>query len=300
MARRRLGCFLALLFTLAVTTLACNAAASSPAYANMPEPQPRYVYDEAGVLGEDQESELNWTAKNMESVYGVKVNLAYVDKMNGLSDPKAGERTSFAEDFYLSNIGGSDYPGILMVVAVDSRDYVTITCALDKNGVDSDSVVAALENAVMPSLEAYDYAKAADTYYRQAELELAVETGRADQDILKPPEKKEESFSVPMIVGFFISGCFLIIIIVVLVKAMSKKMADPRPDPNHWSQQILNPQQSPQQMPYQGQQPPYQGQPGPYGQQPQYPPQAPPYNAQYGQPQQSYPYSSQDQGPISK
>ena len=92
-----------------------------------------YVTDAYGLLSSDKRAELEAQATALAEQYNMGVYLLIVDYMqdsngNKLTDPTSSQRTNFATSFYrANNLGlGSGNDGIMLAVAVDSRDYVTI------------------------------------------------------------------------------------------------------------------------------------------------------------------------------
>ena len=124
-----------------------------------------YVFDEYGVLSSSQVDSLEAQAAQYASDYGQGVYLLITDTM-GSSSPSDSQRANFARSYYESNgLGvGSDKSGILFVIAVESRDYVSLKKELGDDPF-SDSGVDALESQVVEYLHNDNWSGAAKEYY---------------------------------------------------------------------------------------------------------------------------------------
>lgn len=159
------------LFTLAL----CLSMAFAPmAYAA----QTPYVIDQRGVLDSSQAAQLESQAEAMASKYNIGVYLLLVDDVGSKS------ARNYAKDYYKSNdLGvGSLKAGILFLIAVDSRDYVTVTYGdaggktiPDAGGVDAftDARIQNMESDIIKYLKNNDWSGAAKVYYSDAEETLA-------------------------------------------------------------------------------------------------------------------------------
>ena len=135
------------------------------------------IQDHAGLLSEDEASTLEQKAEEISTEYDCGTYVLTVDSLAGKN------RRDFAKDYYQEhNLGSGTYQnGILFLVAMDSREYVTITYGRDPADSDtygigilafSDSDIEYLENQVVPYLSDGNYAEAFDTYLDQCQLEL--------------------------------------------------------------------------------------------------------------------------------
>lgn len=117
-----------------------------------------YVVDEAGLLGGDTAS-LESQAADLAGQYGVGVYFVTVNDMGGMAV------RDYAKQYYQQNaLGeGSDQSGILFLVCMGTRDYVTVTYG---GGVHAftDYRIAQIEESVKPKLSDGDYTGAAETY----------------------------------------------------------------------------------------------------------------------------------------
>ena len=140
--------------------------------------QEPYVRDEYGVLSTSDRSDLESQAEAMASKYNIGVYLLVVDDVDSQS------ARSYAKSYYKDNdLGvGQLKAGILFLIAVDSRDYVTITYGdaggktiPDAGGVDAftDARIQNMENDILKYLRNDDWSGAAKAYYQDAEETLA-------------------------------------------------------------------------------------------------------------------------------
>lgn len=133
-----------------------------------------YIMDNAALLTDDQQLTLETQAQGIAEEYDCGVYVLTVDTMNGA------ERREFAEEFYKKNhLGeGASRNGILFLVSMDTRDYVTVTYGRspEKDTVYTtgimaftDKGIAEMEDAVVPSLSDGDYYGAFETYLNTCE-----------------------------------------------------------------------------------------------------------------------------------
>ena len=138
-------CAAALLLALAPSALAKGATT--------------YILDDYGLYDSSTAQELEQQAAGLASSYGVAPYLVVVDDIGGASV------RSFAESYWLSHdLGlGSDTSGIMFLIAVDSRDYVTITHG---KGIYcfTDYGIEQLEDAVVDYLSDDEWESAASCY----------------------------------------------------------------------------------------------------------------------------------------
>lgn len=140
-----------------------------------------YVFDEYGVLDSSDITKLEKHAAQLASDYNQGVYLVFTDSM-GSSNPSPTERNNFARRIYENNnFGvGTNKQGIIFVVAVDTRDYVTVK----KQGSDdpfSDECVDALESRVTDYLSDNDWSGAAYEYYDVVDEQLAYYAATGEQ-----------------------------------------------------------------------------------------------------------------------
>ena len=158
-ALRRLCCLVSLLA--ACLLLALSLAPGALA-------KDSYVLDDYGLYDSSTRQELEQSASQLASTYGVAPYLVVVDDI--------GSQTvrSFAESYWLDHeLGiGSDASGIMFLIAVDSRDYVTITHGTGIYAF-TDYGIEQLEDAVVSYLGDDEWEDAAECYYEQCSSILA-------------------------------------------------------------------------------------------------------------------------------
>ena len=147
-------CAAALLLALAPSALAKGATT--------------YILDDYGLYDSSTAQELEQQASGLAASYGVAPYLVVVDDIGGAS------ARSFAESYWLSHdLGlGSDTSGIMFLIAVDSRDYVTITHGTGIYAF-TDYGIEQLEDAVVSYLGDDEWEDAAECYYEQCSSILA-------------------------------------------------------------------------------------------------------------------------------
>lgn len=125
-----------------------------------------YVTDAYGLFNDEQRATLEAKATELAQKYNMGVYLLVVDKMNGLDNPTSAQRTNFATSFYRANdLGlGSGKDGIMLVIAVKSRDYVTIAYGQGSYSF-SDEGIAAMEDAVKEELGSNNWYEGCEAYY---------------------------------------------------------------------------------------------------------------------------------------
>lgn len=141
------------LFSLLTALVLCLLCAV-PAFAEMP-----LVMDTYELFKPEVTAELEQKAQDASAGHGVNVYLLTVADIGGQNVRE------FAKDWYRSyDLGyGEGKSGILFLIALDSRDYVTITYG---GGVTAftDYRIAQIEDKIVPMLSDGTYYKASDTY----------------------------------------------------------------------------------------------------------------------------------------
>lgn len=151
--------------------LACGLGC--PAVASADEGSAGFVWDECAVLSADQSQQLSVKAQEVTDDSGIGVYLLFCDTMNGNMNPTSRQRTDFAVGFYESyGLGlGSGRDGLLLVVAVESRDYVTVAYGQGSYAF-TDEGIASMEDAVTSRLADDEWFEAAVEYYDQVGIQL--------------------------------------------------------------------------------------------------------------------------------
>ena len=134
----------------------------------------KYVFDEYGALSSSEFSQLESHGAALADEYSQGVYLYITDTMGYGGDPTDSQRNEFARDFYVKhNLGvGPDKVGILFVIAVDSRDYVTVKKQAG-NDPFSDDCVDAIESNVKAELKDNDWYGGSKAYYDTVDEQLA-------------------------------------------------------------------------------------------------------------------------------
>lgn len=103
-------------------------------------------------------------AKALADKYNVGVYLLFNDSM-GVNDPTPSQRNEFARDYFIEHkLGvGPDSDGIIFVVSLRTRDYVTVAKGKGVSALDKD--IDAIESAIVAYLKFDDWNGAAKTYY---------------------------------------------------------------------------------------------------------------------------------------
>ena len=132
-----------------------------------------YVFDEYGVLDASEFKSLESHAEQLASDYNQGVYLLFTSDM-GTSNPTDSQRNNFARSYYENNkLGvGANKQGIIFVVAVKSRDYVTVKKQISGDPFSNEGVDA-LEERVTDCLHDNDWSGAAKTYYDTVDEQLA-------------------------------------------------------------------------------------------------------------------------------
>ena len=145
--------FAVLLFAvvLLTTLLALPITAEEPAWE---------ITDDAQLLTGDQLAELSAYVRDLTAQYQTDFVIVTVNSLGGKT-PKA-----YANDFYDSNNCGygANRDGILMLVAMESRDYYFLTNGMPTEKLAQAGGISALENKVVSHLSSGNYYKAFDTF----------------------------------------------------------------------------------------------------------------------------------------
>jgi uncharacterized protein len=165
-----------------------------------------YVLDHYGLLSSTEAAQLDSQAQSMSKEVGVGVYLLIVDDI-GYSSAR-----QYAKDYYMGNNLGyeNSTSGILFLIAVDSRDYVTITY---NKGLDvfTDYTISNIENAVVECLSNDNWEEGCQAYYDTAEhaVNFYTENGYAldvDTDPEAASEKMSTVLGVAVIIGLIVAA----------------------------------------------------------------------------------------------
>lgn len=137
-----------------------------------------FVVDDALLLTQKEIDKLEEKAEDLAFEYDCGVYVLTVDSLEGKTPRE------YAQDYYLDNdLGiGEGQNGIMFFIAMDSRDYITITYGKDPTGeyeygigirAFSDFGIEKMEEQVVPQLSDGDYNGAFTTYMDVCEEYLA-------------------------------------------------------------------------------------------------------------------------------
>ena len=188
------------LFSLLTALVLCLLCAV-PAFAEMP-----LVMDTYELFKPEATAELEQKAQDASAGHGVNVYLLTVSDIGGQNVRE------FAKDWYRDyDLGyGEGKSGILFLIALDSRDYVTITYG---GGVTAftDYRIEQIEDTVVPYLSDDDWAEAASEYLSMCAdtLDFYAEHGEpldVDNDTSGWPILLLIVIGVPMIIAGIVCG----------------------------------------------------------------------------------------------
>ena len=135
--------------------------------------QQTFVRDHYGLFTTSQAKEWNNKACELAAKYGVGVYVVIVADLGKHTNDKGNPARNYATDYWNTyNLGaGNRESGILLLLAVDSRDYVTITHG---GGIDAftDVTLDNIENDIVQYLRRNNWESATDAFYEDAEEAL--------------------------------------------------------------------------------------------------------------------------------
>lgn len=133
-----------------------------------------FIFDEYGIFTAEQSEALEEQAQQLADQYGMGVYVLVTDYMDGYADPTSSQRTNYATTFYkMHDLGlGDGNDGIMLAIAIDSRDYVTIAYGQGSYSF-SDRGIEVMEDAVTSCLSDDQWYEAAGEFYRQIDSQLA-------------------------------------------------------------------------------------------------------------------------------
>ena len=214
--QKNLSLLAALLFSLSLClSVLLSASAATP-----------FVRDEAGIFDADTLASLEQQAEDAASGHGCDLYFLTVDS---IGDQNVRD---YAKDYYRANdLGSGDSrSGILFLLAVGSRKYVTITYG---GGVAAftDYRIAQIEEEVVPKLSDGDYSGAAQTFFSLCAdtLDFYAEQGEP-LDTNNDPDDDSVLFEFVMTVV----GSFLIAGIVCIVPCCQMKTAKQKTEANDY------------------------------------------------------------------
>ena len=127
-----------------------------------------YVFDKNDVLSQSEFSQLETQGAQYADTYKVGVYLLITDSMGQSGKVSSSERTAFAINYFDSNsLGiGSNKDGIILVIAKESRQYVTVKHFVNKTTDPfSDDSVDTMEDEVKSYLKNDNWFQGSKSYY---------------------------------------------------------------------------------------------------------------------------------------
>ena len=133
---------------------------------------PTYVRDHYGLLDADRYTQLESRAESMSDAYNCNVYLTIVDNIGQYSARQYAE--AYWNQFDLGR--GADKDGIMLLIAVDSRDYGTLTHGQGKTGgitQFTDYRIDQIENDVVAELRNNNWVDGFSAYLNDAQDTMA-------------------------------------------------------------------------------------------------------------------------------
>ena len=171
-----------------------------------------YVKDEANLMSEEEQEELETKLSTISDYWGEDVVVLTVNSLEG----KTAE--AYADDYYDYNGYGKD--GILLLVSMEDRDYGISTCGYATEAF-TDAGINYIENKFLDDLSAGNYEKAFSTYAKQCDKFLTQAKEGAAYDSSNMPH---EPLSSMWILISFVAGLVIALIIVACMIAKLKSV----------------------------------------------------------------------------
>ena len=162
------------------------------------------VVDEAGLLTQEEIDDLSQYAQSLGSAYGMDIVIVTVNSLNGLS------AANYADSFYdLNGYGvGPDYDGILLLLAMESREWYISTCGAARYAV-PDREINNLFGSMSSYLSGGDYYRAFLAYLtRVGEYLDAYENGGSSDTA---PGFGAKQIFISLGIGLAVGGVTLIV-----------------------------------------------------------------------------------------
>ena len=172
----------------------------------------KYVFDEQEVLSSSEFNELESMGASYADKYHVGVYLLYTDSMTGYDESSGSGRNEFARDYYTKHdLGvGSGKDGIIFVVAVQSRKYVTVKHFNDKaTDPFSNDSVDKVEKDAKSELKSNDWYEAGSSYYNNIgeHLDYFAKNGKQwkKKNLIGTVVKIAATILIPLMIAFGIT-----------------------------------------------------------------------------------------------
>lgn len=175
-----------------------------------------YIIDQYDLYDASTQADLESKAKDMADTYGVATYLLVVDDIDSYT------AREYAKNYWINcDLGiGSEKSGILFMIAVDSRDYVTITHGQGVYNF-TDYEIGVLEDRVVDPLGDDKWIDAADAYLAECEraLSFCAENGEPlDQD-----NDPEIAFAMKLL-GLGVALILGIVVLIVVRKVLKGQL----------------------------------------------------------------------------
>ena len=143
--------------TIVLLTLLMMLALAAPVFAAEPK-----IIDNADLLSDAEEAELEAKAQDVAGCYDMDVVILTVDSIYGR------DIETYADDYYdMGGYGiGPDYSGVLLMLAMDTREWAISTCG-DAIYALTDYGIEALFRAMATDLSYNEFYSAFDTYLEE-------------------------------------------------------------------------------------------------------------------------------------
>lgn len=126
-----------------------------------------FVYDEAGLLTQREESALSEKLERISDTYDAQIIVATVSELDYSDVDYFPDHLYDSMDFGY----GADRDGVLLVVCMDPREYRMLGCGYASQAIDED-VISDIGDAIVSDLSDGDYAEAFDEFADQCEYYL--------------------------------------------------------------------------------------------------------------------------------
>lgn len=126
--------------------------------------QEKQIVDQAGLLTASEATALELRAQELRDSYAIDTVILTVDSLDGADAER------YADDYYDNHDYGcgSDYSGVLLLLAMDTREWAISTCG-DGIYALTDYGIECIFSEIAPDLAADDYYRAFDRYLSELE-----------------------------------------------------------------------------------------------------------------------------------
>ena len=177
-------------------TLACSAAVLAGGISVYAESEYK-VYDEAGLLTDEEYDALENKLENISDTYGHDVIVYTTESMEGM------EPASYTEYLREELDAGIDGSGIIYMISMEDRDYDVYSFGTMYNDIMIKNIIDDMTEDIQPYLTDGEYYTAFDKYADRVEYEI--------NQVLEYGPNEPPSYAIPIGIG-----CGLIIGIVTV------------------------------------------------------------------------------------